>query len=192
MTQVIKAIPTRYKGYHFRSRLEARWAVFFDVLDIKWEYEPEGFDLPSGRYLPDFRLPETRRWIEVKGATPSKSEIERCFEFAERQYELDWSFFALQGDIPDAPLYSEKAGPLGIEVVSYVRAVEAWGESGKFMRAITRKGNATDLDLPRSRGQFLDVFWMPNTDGPDTLARLPEALRAARSARFEHGESGAT
>jgi hypothetical protein len=32
----IVAIPTRYKGYHFRSRLEARWAVFFDALGIKW------------------------------------------------------------------------------------------------------------------------------------------------------------
>ncbi len=25
-----KAIPTEYAGYLFRSRLEARWAVFFD------------------------------------------------------------------------------------------------------------------------------------------------------------------
>lgn len=40
----IKAIQTRYKGYNFRSRLEARWAVFFDALGIKWEYEPEGFE----------------------------------------------------------------------------------------------------------------------------------------------------
>jgi hypothetical protein len=29
----IKAIETSYKGYRFRSRLEARWAVFFDALD---------------------------------------------------------------------------------------------------------------------------------------------------------------
>ena len=27
----IKAIETYYKGYRFRSRLEARWAVFFDL-----------------------------------------------------------------------------------------------------------------------------------------------------------------
>lgn len=27
----IKAIDTYYKGYRFRSRLEARWAVFFDA-----------------------------------------------------------------------------------------------------------------------------------------------------------------
>lgn len=51
----MKAIETRYKGYRFRSRLEARWAVFFDALGIKWEYEPEGYDLgEAGWYLPDF------------------------------------------------------------------------------------------------------------------------------------------
>ncbi len=53
----IKPIETIYNGYHFRSRLEARWAVFFDALGIEWEYEPEGFDLGGGvYYLPDFRV----------------------------------------------------------------------------------------------------------------------------------------
>ena len=37
----IIALPTKYAGIQFRSRLEARWAVFFDALKIKWEYEPE-------------------------------------------------------------------------------------------------------------------------------------------------------
>jgi hypothetical protein len=66
----IKAIETQYAGCRFRSRLEARWAVFFDALDIAWEYEPEGFELPSGRYLPDFRLHGRLvwgpLWFEVK------------------------------------------------------------------------------------------------------------------------------
>ncbi len=41
----MKAIETIYNGYEFRSRLEARWAVFFDTLGVKWEYEPEHYDL---------------------------------------------------------------------------------------------------------------------------------------------------
>ena len=49
-------IPTRYKGYYFRSRLEARWAVFFDHLDLDWEYEPQGYILDGTPYLPDFKL----------------------------------------------------------------------------------------------------------------------------------------
>ena len=53
----IKPIETIYNGYRFRSRLEARWAVFFDALGIEYEYEPEGFDLGNGTYyLPDFRV----------------------------------------------------------------------------------------------------------------------------------------
>ena len=55
---MIKAIETEYNGYRFRSRLEARWAVFFDELGIKYQYEPEGFDLDGTLYLPDFYLPE--------------------------------------------------------------------------------------------------------------------------------------
>ena len=53
---MIKAIETVYNGYRFRSRLEARWAVFFDALGLEYEYEPEGFSLGAGGYLPDFRL----------------------------------------------------------------------------------------------------------------------------------------
>lgn len=48
----IAAIPTRYKGILFRSRLEARWAAFFDLAGWKWEYEP--FDLNG--WIPDFRV----------------------------------------------------------------------------------------------------------------------------------------
>lgn len=44
MLATIKAKETRYNGYRFRSRLEARWAVFFDTLGIKYEYEKEGYD----------------------------------------------------------------------------------------------------------------------------------------------------
>jgi hypothetical protein len=46
--KTVKPIETRYNGYRFRSRLEARWAVFFDELRLKYEYELEGFSLPSG------------------------------------------------------------------------------------------------------------------------------------------------
>jgi hypothetical protein len=64
-----KAIETLYRGYRFRSRLEARWAVFFDVAGIGWQYEPEGFDLANVRvprvYEPeDPDLPPVRVWNE--------------------------------------------------------------------------------------------------------------------------------
>ena len=66
--QKIKAIETIYNGYRFRSRSEARWAVFFDACGIEYQYEPEGFVLSDGTmYLPDFYLPESKTFVEIKG-----------------------------------------------------------------------------------------------------------------------------
>lgn len=89
----IKAIQTEYNGYRFRSRLEARWAVFFDALGVKYEYEPEGFDLGDGLYyLPDFRVKcwGTRGddsgepfdlWIEVKG-NMTEEDARKIYKFS--------------------------------------------------------------------------------------------------------------
>src|SRR5712691_5872767 len=74
----VKAIETFYHGYRFRSRLEARWAVFFDSLEMPYRYEPEGFDLNGIWYLPDFYLPKHRCWIEIKPDLPSKEEREKA------------------------------------------------------------------------------------------------------------------
>lgn len=72
---MIKAIETEYKGYRFRSRTEARWAVFFDSLGIAWEYEKEGYDLgEAGWYLPDFWLPEWECFVEIKPTMPENGE----------------------------------------------------------------------------------------------------------------------
>lgn len=64
--QRLQAIETIYQGYRFRSRLEARWAVFFDALGVPYQYEVEGFDLDGTWYLPDFWLPKHRAWVEIK------------------------------------------------------------------------------------------------------------------------------
>ena len=80
----IKAIETQYKGYRGRSRLEARWAVFFDALGVKWEYEKEGFDCGEyGYYLPDFYLPECPLWIEVKGQKPTDNEESKAWKVSD-------------------------------------------------------------------------------------------------------------
>lgn len=63
----LKAIETVYHGHRFRSRLEARWAVFLDQAGVKWEYEGQGYDLDGLWYLPDFYLPDLSAWMEVKG-----------------------------------------------------------------------------------------------------------------------------
>jgi hypothetical protein len=58
----IAAIPTVYRGRTYRSRLEAKWAAFFDRIGWRHEYEP--FDL--GAWSPDFLLPDLDTLVEVK------------------------------------------------------------------------------------------------------------------------------
>jgi hypothetical protein len=74
----IKAIPTVYNGVRFRSRLEARWAAFFDLCGWKWDYEP--LDLEG--WAPDFSLetPVCTVFIEVKPVEKfHHSEISKTF-----------------------------------------------------------------------------------------------------------------
>ena len=64
LSKKICSIPTEYNGIQFRSRLEAKWATFFDLLNWSWEYEPVDF---SG-WIPDFLITSSdkRLFIEVK------------------------------------------------------------------------------------------------------------------------------
>jgi hypothetical protein len=86
----MKIIETSFDGYRFRSRTEARWAVFFKSCGIRFEYEKEGYDLGGGVwYLPDFWLPDFDRWFEVKGKRPSTDELDKCRALAfESQSEV--------------------------------------------------------------------------------------------------------
>jgi len=63
----IPAIPTRYNGVNFRSRLEAKWAAFFDLLGWRWDYEP--VDFPG--WIPDFVIYGKHKqvYVEVKPFT---------------------------------------------------------------------------------------------------------------------------
>jgi len=86
----IKPIETIYNGYRFRSRLEARWAVFFDSCGVEYEYEPEGYELGDGlRYLPDFLIHGNHGrgdydlYVEVKGGKISDIDNEKIRRFCE-------------------------------------------------------------------------------------------------------------
>jgi hypothetical protein len=63
---VTTGIQTKYDGTNFRSRLEAKWAHFFDSVGWEWEYEP--FDLNG--YIPDFVMMgwSEKLIVEVKPA----------------------------------------------------------------------------------------------------------------------------
>jgi len=163
---MIKAIETSYKGYRFRSRLEARWAVFFDALGIKWEYEKEGFDLGDGlRYLPDFWLPQVSMWAEVKGDAFDMVALEKCALLARGTH---CQVLLLDGP-PDFRAYDVIASPIMHN-----------GHLGCLM-----------YDSPRIiDGDYLDEhrFFSGEWDYESPPFNYRQAVELARSARFEHGE----
>lgn len=55
MSNNISPIETEYDGRRFRSRLEARGAIFFNQVGLPYEYE--GYEMDGIRYLPDFYIP---------------------------------------------------------------------------------------------------------------------------------------
>lgn len=91
----IAAVETLYNGTKYRSRLEARYAVLFDVLGLNFQYEPEKFDTPVGRYIPDFWLPDLGglafgdirprgAFIEVKGPEPDAQALAKAEAVTDR------------------------------------------------------------------------------------------------------------
>lgn len=100
------SIDTYYDRNYFRSRLEARWAVFFNKAGIKYQYEPQGFKSDSGEmYLPDFYLPETYlRYGSNKGVyVEIKPDIFKENEIPARKWFAD--NLVLFTGTPDAHLW---------------------------------------------------------------------------------------
>ena len=69
-----RSIPTVYANVHFRSKLEADWARAFDAMRLVWRYESEGHYFGDTFYLPDFFLPKSRQYVEVKGVDSDEFE----------------------------------------------------------------------------------------------------------------------
>jgi hypothetical protein len=170
MIKSIKPIETKYKGYRFRSRLEARWAVFFDTLDIKWEYEPEGFDLEGvGYYLPDFYLPKFDVWAEVKPSDEFKTREEslkttisvarRCVEMLKTTHG---NFMYLKGLPENKPYLISWLSENGIEDEMVCFHTHSTGNLYSLRHGNPECCKWDDVEL---------------------------AAIAARSARFEHGET---
>jgi hypothetical protein len=200
--QRIKAIETRYAGCRFRSRLEARWAVFFDTLDIRWEYEREGLTLPSGPYLPDFWLPEFNAWVEIKGSAPTQREVRLAIELFHRGVESDAAgdglikYRMLVGDIPRiCQAFPGDPDLFGLWMrqprASWVLVFDGGTpvDPDDFRRVpdgfVTSSKNL--LRTPIEDWELAQSFW---AFAWATESALNAALTAARSARFEHGQHG--
>ena len=182
----IKAIETEYNGYRFRSRLEARWAVFFDAMDLDYEYEPEGFELPGGQYyLPDFWIPmplhekgpNSGFWVEIKPTKPEKIE--------------------------DNFLCNSLASHGGHSVCMLIG--QPYPNTGSICRKFCCHSNESvkfmdfpfDMDITGNDGKPCFMFYIcyPVSSGLSGQGKecpgdqfIPAANKA-RSSRFEHGET---
>ena len=94
---------TKYKGIKMRSRLEAKWARFFDKQNIVWEYEPDLYQRDGLWYLPDFSLPKKKIIFEAKGEMNDKDELKKRM-MAEICKEIGWRYVIGFSEIPKAYL----------------------------------------------------------------------------------------
>jgi len=164
----IKAIETSYGGCRFRSRLEARWAVFFDTLHIEWQYEPQGFATPYGLYLPDFWLSVYQYWVEIKGELPTQEEYNKLAYV--KEHTIGSKAFIFAGDIPRNH--------------DNIDLLDAWNACIECGRVdIVRAGWKTYLGC----GHNYDLNLREDIEASPVIQL---AYNKARSARFEHGESG--
>lgn len=64
-----------------RSKLETQWAAAFKEQGVEATFEPATIKLADGtEYTPDFWLPESSTFIEIKGPNPSKREFAKCVQ----------------------------------------------------------------------------------------------------------------
>jgi hypothetical protein len=158
----IRALPTMYSGVEFRSRLEARWAVYFDTIGIKWEYELQGYELPAGWYLPDFWLPQVDLFAEVK---PCELTAVEMLKVSQLVAGTDRGCLLLCGSPRFSPVpLVEPCGGVTDAVISMYHG------------------------YPLSEGRFYANTGCEGDDFESCLGRLfddmPKAVSAARSAKF--------
>jgi hypothetical protein len=178
---MIKAIETHYRGFRFRSRAEARWAVFFEAAGIRFEYEPEGYVINGRPYLTDFWLPDARMWLEVKRGEVTEEEKGLCKGLA-----VETGYRCLLANGPPRP-----DGGITAYCEHRECASSCW------------PGDCHIADDRRNAG----VFWLVSpgsgasriilTDNMTAHDRYPEVCTATArgyaaslAARFEHGQSG--
>lgn len=215
-SRTAKAIETRYAGHRFRSRLEARWAVFFDALGAAWQYEPQGFVIDGRPYLPDFLLTDSGTWVEVKG-DPATLDVPFMFAAAEQLPAVAPSGgesahgLLLLGPIPHPRQMQRDAN--GVLDLAHLHIATEWRDA-----AFSRRFPRTHLQGMRAgfgswaknrRPWFISTYddgapcecmgcLTPPLALTPSVSRDDEHMRevtiaayeAARTARFEHGESG--
>jgi hypothetical protein len=191
----MKIKDTFYKGYRFRSRLEARWAVCFDALGIRWDYEPEGFVLDDGTcYLPDFLLHglvgryEGDLFVEVKGSLNDYDCRKiKGFVCPDENGKPTVPLLVLSG-IPEGETYSDIINDITVRAYQPLVS-ESGGEVYPFNFETVdgdHQGAHLGVDMEGRPHLFGDT--LQQLEGMDG-ERVVKAYAKARQARFEYGQT---
>lgn len=191
----IKPIETRAYGCRFRSRLEARWAVFFDKLGLRWEYEPEGFDVDGEAYLPDFRVwtPQGEPiWYEVKPAhITADQKLEKLAQALDGAVRV-----GLLNGSPREHLQKHDVCPRCGTLLAAESVYDCGDEVGVScfgcdMETPSGGGHSFERDGATGIGYYPHKGWIMTSQIEFQLLadRAFGAAEAAASARFEHGEA---
>jgi hypothetical protein len=199
--EVIKAIETHYAGHRFRSRLEARWAVAFNEIGLKWQYEPQGFTLErrlsawgsetlDWNYLPDFFLPGMNCYGEVKGALDTQG-LWRLLDCAASLSESGTDLIVF-GEIPGMGEFdrAHHVGPTRLTFHEGTLIARPWWQLDQFPSYDVANDSA-EIYWPEAS---VARWMLEGTQNRNGVSGYPPALDraydAARKARFEHGEQG--
>ena len=181
-------LPTRYKGVKFRSRREARWAVFFDTLGIQWLYEPEAYWLGEMAYLPDFWLPQLNCFWEVKAGKDDEEKMRRLVKLTGKAVYVHYGEIALNRaffySAPDESLYDQSHSAHKLWIREGQDAWDnfyLWCECPKCsLLGIEFEGRAARLPCSCKPPSEADEDSWHNASSPRILA----AYRAAQRYRF--------
>jgi hypothetical protein len=191
--KIIKAKRPFYRDIIFRSELEARWAVFFDYLNVQYKYEPEFDEVEcDGRRIlhkPDFFLVDLCLWIEVKSKILEQlddSEIRKIVGWGKYEGILILSGPPRILDGKSDPHYLCTWNPIKNRVNHAQRQIW-WCECPKCRRIDVRPCGGVPLNCEKTcyAKPYYDVFG-EELDVPDghRSKRLREACRTAKNFVF--------
>lgn len=190
----IKTIETLYNGYRFRSRLEARWAVFFDEAGIPYEYEKDGFVVDGKPYLPDFFLPWFNCYVEIKPDFMDDKRLEQVGKLME-SFSLNKPILLCIGE----PIYSQmimfdngKSYPCKFVegCVWYFNGYENYfGYTKHFVSILCQTNKYVDFTASCTDGiyNYSKEVGVHSNNYEFRYDFSQEKLKA-RQSRFEHGE----
>ena len=197
LNETFVTMPVAYRGIRFRSKLEARWAVFFDLCGAEWEYEPD-VSVPGVYYQPDFLVKDVlsihgfcgdenpvipvidNLFVEVKGRM-SRSDAEKVEKFSEEHPILvvtDFPAGETWGDLFRSAM--DGVNPEEHEVNLQYSFGTVDGDEFELIPAVATRDGLPSMALVGNGGNY--ERWAD-------YRATEKAYSIARNVKFDHGQT---